>query len=95
MVLDMAYPFDEFPQGLRLLAKRRKEHRRSVAFADDPEERLSTIDGLVRHPRDARLVLRIPRQRLWKIELKLAPSEQSDAWPPWAIPELHVYEGCR
>ena len=66
-----------------------------VAYADGPEERWSTIDALLRHPRDAQLVLRIPPRRVRAVRLMVGLREQDLSWPRWRVPEVTLFRDCR
>ncbi|HET9314417.1 MAG TPA: hypothetical protein VFQ51_02465, partial [Vicinamibacteria bacterium] len=66
-----------------------------VAYADGPEERWSTIDELLRHPREARLVLRIPKRRVRAVRLMVGLREQDLSWPRWRVGEVALYRDCR
>jgi hypothetical protein len=96
IVLDLYYPYDEFPHTLVLIGDRGGDARARLAYADGPDERWATLGSLLARPREARLVLRLDEPRLLSsLTLKLGAREQDAAWPRWAVPELHVYRDCR
>ena len=66
-----------------------------VAYADGPEERWSTIDALLTHPRDAQLVLRIPPRRVRAVRVMVGLREQDLSWPRWRVPEVTLFRDCR
>ncbi len=96
VTLDMGYPFDEFPHDLALIGDRGSDERARLVYADGPDERWETLAALLEHPRDARMVLRLAEpRRLSSLTLKLAGSEQDQAWPRWSVPEVRVFRECR
>jgi hypothetical protein len=93
IALSLGYPFDEFPRNLVVMTE--SEDWERVAYADGPEERWSTIDDLLRRPREARLVLRIPPRRVRAVRLMVGLREQDLSWPRWRVGEVALYRGCR
>ena len=66
-----------------------------VAYADGPEERWAAIDDLLRRPREARLVLRMPPRRVRAVRLMVGLREEALSWPRWSVPEVALFRGCR
>jgi hypothetical protein len=94
--LGLTYPFDEFPRALVLSGRAAGEDAwRRLPLVDGPGERVSTLDELLRRPRDARLVLRFPEERLVGLRIALGSREWDPSWPRWAVSELRLYRGCR
>jgi hypothetical protein len=95
VVLEMAYPYDEFPRNLVLFLQGTEGAWHRVPWADGPEERWAVLDELLQRPREARLVLRTTPEVVKGIRLMVGAREQDPAWPRWAIPELRLYRSCR
>jgi hypothetical protein len=95
VVVELYYPFDEFPRRLLIEASEDGEAWRRVPYADGPEERWALLDELVRTPREARAVYRLPPTPLRALRLALSSREHDDAWPQWSVPELRLYRACR
>jgi hypothetical protein len=94
--LGLTYPFDEFPRNLVLSGRSEGDGEwRRIAFADGPPERVATLDELLKRPREARLVLRFPAERLAALRFALGSRESDPAWPRWAVSELRLYRACR
>ena len=95
VVLDLGYPYDEFPRDLRLLARSTTGPWESLPYADGGEERWETIERLLTDPLKASLVFRVPSRRLQRLRLVIRAAGADEAWPPWTIPELRLYRECR
>jgi hypothetical protein len=95
VVVELYYPFDEFPRRLLIEASENGEDWRRVPFADGPEERWALLDELVRKPREARAVYRLSPTPARALRLMLSSAEHDDAWPQWSVPELRAYRACR
>jgi hypothetical protein len=95
VVVELYYPFDEFPRRLLIEASEDGEAWRRVPYADGPEERWALLDELVRTPRESRAVYRLPPTPLRALRLALSYREHDDAWPQWSVPELRLYRACR
>lgn len=92
--LDLYYPYGEFPRNLKLLARSGEGWER-LDYADGPAERWSTIRELLERPREARLVLRLAPREVTRLRLAIGGREGDASWPPWSVPELHLYGSCR
>lgn len=100
VALSMAYPFDEFPRNLVLMAQDASADEEAggwqrLEYGDGPEERWSAIEELLRRPRDARLVLRLPARRVRAVRLMVGLREEDPSWPRWRVPELSLFRACR
>jgi hypothetical protein len=95
IALSLGYPFDEFPRNLVLMTDHETAGWERVAYADGPEERWSTIEALLKHPREARLVLRIPPREVKAVRLMIGLREQDLSWPRWRVAEVALYRDCR
>jgi hypothetical protein len=92
--LDLYYPFDEFPRGLKLLSWEAGAWTR-VEFADGPAERWATLEELLTRPKDARMVLRFAPRTLTRLRLAIGGRRGDPAWPRWSVSELRLYRDCR
>jgi hypothetical protein len=93
--LELAYPYDEFPRNLVLFLRDTRGAWHREAYADGPEERWETMKALLEEPREARWLLRFPRQPAKGVRLMVGFRAEDPAWPRWAIPELRLYRTCR
>jgi hypothetical protein len=94
VAIDLHYPFDEFGRNLVLFLRGEDGTWQRVAWADGPEERWEVVSGLVRRPREARLVMRFPPQRASGLRLMVGHREEEPAWPRWSLPELRLFRRC-
>lgn len=90
--LDLYYPYGEFPRNLRLFVREGERWER-VEYADGPAARWSTLEALLERPREASLVLRFPARAASGVRLVIG-REGDASWPPWSLPELHLYRAC-
>jgi hypothetical protein len=95
IALWLGYPYDEFPRNLVVMTDGETGGWERVAYADGPHERWATIEELIRSPREARLVLRLPPRRVRAVRLMVGRREQDLSWPRWRVPEIALYRGCR
>ena len=95
VALALAYPFDEFPRNLVVMVDGESDGWQRVAYADGPDERWDVIRELLDRPREARLVLRLPAQRVRAVRLMVGLREEDPSWPRWRVPELELYRECR
>jgi hypothetical protein len=95
VALAMGYPFDEFPRNLVLMVEDEAEGWQRVAYGDGPDERWSAIEDLLRRPREASLVLRLPARRVRGVRLMVGLREEDPSWPRWRVPELALFRDCR
>jgi hypothetical protein len=94
VALDLYYPYGEFPRNLKLLTREGDGWQR-LDYADGPAERWATIQGLLERPREARLVLRVAPRPVSRLRLAVGGREEDASWPPWSLPELHLFGSCR
>jgi hypothetical protein len=95
VALDMRYPFDEFPRNLVLMGRSEAGEWQRITYGDGAEERWETLRQLIERPREARLVLRFPPQRLLRLRLRVGYREKDASWAAWTIPELRLYAECK
>ncbi len=93
VALDLYYPYGEFPRNLKLFARDGERWER-VDYADGPAERWATLQALLERPREASLVLRFQPRVANGLRLAIGGREGDAAWPPWSLPELHLYRAC-
>lgn len=95
IVLEMAYPYEDFPRGLEVLVPDDAGGWRAVAYSDGPEDAWERVHDLVERPREASIVLRLQPETTNRFVLALGSGERDWAQPRWSVAELRAYRQCR
>jgi hypothetical protein len=92
--ISLGYPFDEFPRELVVVADRHGDEHQRLRWEDGTEWRWETLRSLMDAPREARLIVRVPRTEVLSLTLRIGGRDEGELRPRWTVPELRVFAEC-